>query len=98
MPKTLNGKVIAVLVVIGLFVAYPACWAWQEKQRNDAAWAIYEKAEAMFLELCKKAKEFIHRTVESVEGVRSITPRMATTPSTVAKAKTTWWADREATF
>ena len=68
-PKTRNGKIAAVLVVVGLFVAFPGRWAWQEKQANDAIRARHEKAEAMFQERCKKAGEFIHRTAEDVEGV-----------------------------
>lgn len=69
MPKTRKGKIIAVLVIVGLFAAFPGRWAWQEKQRRDAARARYETAEAMFQERCKKAGEFIHRTAEDVEGV-----------------------------
>ena len=69
LPKTRNGKVVAVLIVVGLFVAFPGRWAWEAKQQRDAARARHEKAEAMFQERCKKAGEFIYRTAENVEGV-----------------------------
>ncbi|MDR0578943.1 MAG: hypothetical protein LBI87_15795 [Candidatus Accumulibacter sp.] len=36
---------------------------------RDAARARYQKADAMFLERCKKAGVFIHRTAENVEGI-----------------------------
>ena len=68
-PKARNGKIIAVLVVVALFVAFPGRWAWEMKQVRDAAKARYEKAEAMFQERCKKSGEFIHRTAENVEGI-----------------------------
>ena len=69
LPKTRNGKIVAVLVIVGLFAAFPGRWAWQKKQKNDAARARYETAEAMFNERCKKSGEFIRRTAENVEGV-----------------------------
>jgi hypothetical protein len=65
LPKTRKGKAFATLVVVGLFVAFPGRWAWGDKQRID----VVRKAEAMFRERCKKSGEFIHRTVENVEGV-----------------------------
>lgn len=68
-PKTRNGKIVAVLVIVGLFAAFPGRWAWQKKQKYDAARARYETAEAMFQERCKKSGEFIHRTAENVEGI-----------------------------
>jgi hypothetical protein len=69
LPKTRRGKVLATLIVAGLFAAFPGRWAWEEKQRRDIARARYEKAEAMFRERCKKAGEFIYRTAENVEGI-----------------------------
>lgn len=69
LPKTRNGKIAAVLVVVGLFLAFPGRWAWEAKQKRDAAQERYQKAETMFQERCKKAGEFIHRTAEGVEGV-----------------------------
>lgn len=69
LPKTRNGKAVAVLIVVGLFVAFPGRWAWETKQKRDAARARYEKAEAMFQERCKKAGEFIYRTAENVESI-----------------------------
>ena len=69
MPKTRNGKIVAVLVIVGLFAAFPGRWGRQKKQKYDAARARYETAEAMFKERCEKSGEFIHRTAESVEGI-----------------------------
>lgn len=69
LPKTKSGKAIAVLVVVGLFMAFPGRWTWEVKQKRDAARARYAKAEAMFQERCKKAGVFIHRTAENVEGI-----------------------------
>jgi hypothetical protein len=68
-PKTRQGKATATLIVVGLFAAFPGRWAWEAKQRQDAARARYQIAEAMFQERCKKAGEFIYRTAENVEGV-----------------------------
>jgi len=68
-PKTRNGKIIAVLVIVGLFAAFPGRWAWEKKQKYDAARARYEKAEAMFQERCKKAGVFIYRRAEDVDGI-----------------------------
>jgi hypothetical protein len=69
LPKTRRGKTAATLIVVGLFAAFPGRWAWLAKQRQDAARARYEIAEAMFQERCKKAGEFIYRTAEDVEGI-----------------------------
>ena len=69
LPKTRNGKVTAVLVVVGVFLAFPGRWAWETKQKRDAARERFHTAQAMFLERCKKAGEFIHRTEENVEGI-----------------------------
>ena len=55
LPKTWKGKVIAVLVVVGLFAAFPGRWAWEAKQVRDAARARYQKAEARFQDHCKKS-------------------------------------------
>ena len=69
LPKTWKGKTAAVLVVVGLFAAFPGRWAWEVKQKQDVAQARYEKAEAKFQERCKKSGVFIHRTAENVEGI-----------------------------
>jgi hypothetical protein len=53
------------LVVVGLFIAFPGRWAWQDKHRMD----VVRKANAIFQERCKKSGVFIHRTAENVEGV-----------------------------
>jgi hypothetical protein len=76
LPKTRTGKVVATLIVVGLFIAFPGRWALEAKQRNTlreaeraVAQARYQKAEAMFQERCKKSGEFIYRTAEDVEGI-----------------------------
>jgi hypothetical protein len=69
LPKTRRGKATATLIVVGLFAAFPGRWAWETKQRQNAARARYKIAEAMFQERYKKAGEFIYRTAENVEGV-----------------------------
>jgi hypothetical protein len=70
LPKTRQGKAFATLVVVvGLFVAFPGRWVWESKQQRDAARARLAHAEAMFQERCKKSGEFIHRTTENVEGI-----------------------------
>lgn len=65
LPKTWPGKTVAVLVVVGLAVAFPGRWGWEVKQRRDH----HKRAWAMFQERCKKAGVFIHRTAEDVEGI-----------------------------
>jgi hypothetical protein len=56
---------MAVVIILGIFAAFPGRWAWIVQKRVER----YETAEAMFQERCKKAGEFIHRTAENVEGV-----------------------------
>jgi hypothetical protein len=69
LPKTRQGKAVAVSIVVGLFIAFPGRWAWEARQAREAARARYQKAEAMFQERCKKSGVFIHRTAEYVEVV-----------------------------
>jgi hypothetical protein len=69
LPKTRQGKALATLVVVGLFIAFPGRWAWEAKQQRDAVQARYQKADAMFQERCKKSGVFIYRTAENVEGI-----------------------------
>lgn len=68
-PKTKANKAIAVTVVAVLFALFPGRWFWEMKSEADAKEARREKAEAMFQERCKTAGEFIHRTVDDVEGI-----------------------------
>jgi len=68
-PKTRKSKTIVVAVVAVLFAAFPGRWFWEMQSEANAKKARLAKAEAMFQERCKTAGEFIHRTVEDVEGV-----------------------------
>jgi hypothetical protein len=63
--KTRFGRVAAVVIILGIFAAFPGRWAWIVQKRVER----YETAEAMFQERCKKAGVFIYRTAENVEGV-----------------------------
>ncbi len=82
LPETRNGKVVAVLAIVGLFIAFPGRWAWEAKEQRDAFQARQEKARAisqnMFQERCKKAGEFIRRTVPNVEGIMLLKLRPTT--------------------
>jgi hypothetical protein len=73
LPKTLPEKALAVLLVIGLLIAFPGRWKWEVRQEREAAReaarARHQKLEAMFQERCKKSGVFIHRTAENVEAV-----------------------------
>lgn len=54
--------------IAGLFLFAGASAGWAEAPPADPK-ARLAKAEAMFAERCKKSGEFIHRTVDNVEGV-----------------------------
>jgi hypothetical protein len=82
LPKTRNGKAFAVLVIVGLLIAFPGRWKWEAKQRSDTARANYEKALVEFLEICdREAKEsspphpfevshlYIYDVTENIEGM-----------------------------
>jgi hypothetical protein len=56
---------MAVVIILGIFAAFPGRWAWIVQKRVER----YETAEAMFQERCKKSGVFIYRTAENVEGV-----------------------------
>jgi hypothetical protein len=68
-PKMRKSKAIAIAVVTVLFAAFPGRWFWEMKSEADAQKARLAKAEAMFQERCKKAGEFIHRSVDDVDGI-----------------------------
>lgn len=72
--KTRSGKVLAVLLALGAAVG-PAVPGTTEqlvfKQRQVG------KAVAMWQERCKKAGEFIHRTVDNVDGIALLKVRTA---------------------
>ena len=68
-PKHWVGKLVAVSIVIGLFVAFPGRWAWERKKESDAYHTQLAKAEAIFNERCKAAGEKIYKTVDNVDGL-----------------------------
>jgi hypothetical protein len=69
-PKSKAGKIVAVTTVLGLFIAFPGRWAWQQKQADDARRAFVTKAKTLYAEKCKTvAGEKIYRTVPDVEGI-----------------------------
>lgn len=63
--KSMRGRVITATIILGLFAAFPGRLAWESQKRVER----YTIAKTMFQERCKKSGEFIHRTVEDVEGV-----------------------------
>ena len=64
-PKTITGKVLSSLLVLGIFFGpmVPGAIAAHEYRQK------YEKAKALFDERCKTAGEKIYKTVENVEGI-----------------------------
>lgn len=68
-PESAKGKGIAVVVVIGLFAAFPGRWAWERQQAIHAFKAQRARALPHFEERCKGAGEFIYRTADGVEGL-----------------------------
>lgn len=64
-PKSKKGKVIAVLVVLTVVIGpmVPGAIRSHEFKKRKAV------AQAMITERCKQAGEFIHQTVEDVDGV-----------------------------
>ena len=65
--KHTRSRVIAVVLILGLFTAFPGRWAWEVKQRVDH----YKTAEAMYNERCKTQAGYkINKVVEDVEGIQ----------------------------
>jgi hypothetical protein len=68
-PKRAWAKALGIAVVLGVFLL-PVL---QEKRKQDQRRAVrnerYDTTLAMWKERCKTAGEFIHQTVEDVEGV-----------------------------
>lgn len=60
---------LSVLIVVGLFAAFPGRWAWERKQKQDAAVALFQKKRAVYEERCKTvAGEKVYKAVPDVEG------------------------------
>ena len=70
-PKTITGKVLSSLLVLGIFFGpmVPGAIAAHEYRQK------YEKAKALFDERCKTAGEKIYKTVENVNGVLLVNTR-----------------------
>lgn len=68
-PHSWFGKLVGLSLVLGFFVLLPGRSAWLEQQRIDAFKAQSARAWAHFEERCKNSGEFIHRTVDGVEGL-----------------------------
>ena len=70
--KHTGSRVIAAVLILGLFAAFPGRWAWDVKQRVDH----YKTAEAMYNERCQnKAGYKIYKVVEDVEGIQLLKVR-----------------------
>ena len=64
--KHRQTRTLAILVILGLFAAYPGRWAWEVQKRVER----YETAKAMYDERCAtKAGYKIHKVVEDVDGI-----------------------------
>jgi len=68
-PKTKKGKAIAVAGVLGVLLLFPGRQIAESVQRENAAQTRRAEAERRFQEHCKKAGEFIYKTVDNVEGI-----------------------------
>lgn len=68
-PKTKKGKALALVSVIALLMLFPVRQVFEQRQQQSAAQSRLAEAEARFRERCKTAGEFIHKTVENVDGI-----------------------------
>lgn len=68
-PRNPIVKGMGVAIVVGVFIAGPLQHAMKGKAAREAYISKRDKAMAHFAERCKDAGEFIHRTVEGVEGL-----------------------------
>jgi hypothetical protein len=79
LAKTRKSKINAALVVLAIAAILPIRGIQEYRQQQQAADAFqerYDKAEALFDERCKTAGERIYRTVEDVEGILLVNPRL----------------------
>lgn len=62
---------MATVALLGSCMGPPMLRDWKAKQKREEAYAMWQ-------ERCKKSGEFIHKTVEDVEGVYLVNVRMST--------------------
>lgn len=75
LPKTNRRKMIAVLIVLVPIVGFPTYWWWENKQVQKTDQAYTEKVHLLFKSSCRKAGEFIYRTIENIDGILLFSPR-----------------------
>ena len=64
--KRWHTRTLAVVLILGLFAAYPGHWAWEVQKRVER----YDTARAMYNERCAtKAGYKINKVVEDVDGI-----------------------------
>lgn len=64
--KRWQTRTVAIVLILGLFAAYPGRWAWEVQKRVEH----YAIARAMYNELCAtKAGYKINKVVEDVDGI-----------------------------
>lgn len=68
-PRNPILKGLGAAIVVGVFIAGPLQHAVERKQAREAYISKRDKAMAHFAERCKGAGEFIHRTVDGVDGL-----------------------------
>ena len=76
LPKTWKGKLCSILIILWLFLAFPARWVREEKQEREAFLAWQAKANSLYEAGCRKSGEFIHRTADNVDGIFLLRIRM----------------------
>ena len=69
LPKTWKGKLCSILIILWLFLAFPARWVREEKQEREAFLAWQAKANSLYEAGCRKSGEFIRRTADNVDGL-----------------------------
>lgn len=61
-----HTRTLTIVLILGLFAAYPGRWAWEVQKRVER----YETGQAMFNERCEtKAGYKIYKVVEDVDGI-----------------------------
>ena len=64
--KRWHTRTLAVVLILGLFAAYPGHWAWDVQKRVER----YDTGRTMFLERCAtKAGYRINKVIEDVDGI-----------------------------
>ena len=69
--KTPRRRLVAVVLIVGLFAAVPLRKASEVKQQVDRYRAYYDASAAMYQERCRAQAGYkIHKVVEDVEGIQ----------------------------